>query len=242
MLSLHRMTKSYKFANQSRKIACQTWHSWAMRFSVFAVAVFILLPLGASAQQRATYSWVDDEGVIHYGDRVPPEFAEKPKDVLNDQGITVNTIEGKKSDEELEAMRVAEELRQTQELQRRKDMALLATYGNINEIEMHRDRRVELFQAQARVTELYLRNLHRRLDQLKLDADRYKPYSSDPEAAMVDPSLVEEIDETKSAINRHKTNLMKYQSEEQRIKERFQGDIDRFMTLKGITQAQAVPE
>ncbi|MDH3551542.1 MAG: hypothetical protein OER22_02910, partial [Gammaproteobacteria bacterium] len=70
---------------------------------------------------------------------------------------------------------------------------MLSTYVNVNEIEMHRDRRVELFQAQARVTELYLRNLRRRLDKLKSEAGRYKPYSSDPGAPTIDPDLVEEI-------------------------------------------------
>lgn len=213
-----------------------------MRLTVFAVAICILVPLGASAQQRATYSWVDDEGVRHYGDSIPPEYAEKPKDILNEQGVTVEHLRGKKTAEEIEEERIAEERRQAIELKRRQDMALLATYVNVNEIEMHRDRRVELFQAQARVTELYLRNLRRRLDQLKQDAGRYKPYSSDPQAAMVDPSLTEEIEETQTAIKRHENNLQKYQNEEQRIKERFEGDIDRFMALKGLTQAQTAPE
>ena len=203
-----------------------------------------MLPLAAAAQQGATYRWVDDEGVVHYGDSIPPEYAEKPKQVLNEQGVTVEHLQGKKTAEELEAERVAEELRQKQELQRRADMALLATYVNVGEIEMHRDRRVELFQAQARVTELYLRNLRKRLNKLKAEAGRYKPYSSDPDATTVDPGLIEEIDETENAIARHEGNLEKYQSEEEKIKERFEGDINRFMALKGltVTQAQAVPE
>ena len=196
-----------------------------MRITVFAAVVCLLVPLGATAQQRATYSWVDDEGVRHYGDSIPPEYAEKPKKVLNEQGVTVDHLRGKKTPEEIEAERRAEELRQAQELKRRQDVALLATYGNVTEIEMHRDRRVELFQAQARVTELYLRNLRRRLDQLQQDAGRYKPYSSDPDAAMVDPSLTEEIESTKTAIDRHEGNLQKYQDEEKKIKERFELDI-----------------
>lgn len=216
-----------------------------MRLRFFSIALCLLVPLAVSAQQqRPTYKWTDDEGVTHYGDSIPPEFAEKPKDVLNDQGVMVRQLEGKKSAEEIEALRVAEELRQQQELQRRADMALLATYVNVNEIEMHRDRRVELFQAQARVTELYLRNLRRRLDTLKGEAGRYKPYNSDPNAKMVDPGLIKDIKETEGAITRHVGNLKKYQSQEQKIKERFEGDIDRFMALKGLTsvQAQAVPE
>jgi hypothetical protein len=215
-----------------------------MRISIFAIVIFVLMPLGVSAQQRDVYSWVDDEGVTHYGDSIPPEYADKPKSVINEQGVKVGQLEGKKSAEEIQALQVAEELRQQQELQRRADMALLATYVNVNEIEMHRDRRVELFQAQARVTELYLRNLRRRLDQLKGEAGRYKPYSSDPNAKMVDPGLIKEIKDTEGAITRHIGNLKRYQSQEQKIKERFEGDIDRFMALKGLTsvQAQAVPE
>jgi hypothetical protein len=216
-----------------------------MRVFLVAITACLLAPVCASAQQSgATYRWVDDEGVVHYGDKIPAEYAEKPKQILNEQGITVDHLQGKKSAEELEAERVAEKLRQEQELQRRADMALLATYVNVTEIEMHRDRRVELFQAQARVTELYLRNLQRRLDKLRSEAGRFKPYNSDPAAATVDPSLIEEINETEDAIARHEGNLTKYQSQEKKIKDRFQGDINRFMALKGltVTQAQAVPE
>ena len=215
-----------------------------MRVLVSAIILCLLPALGASAQQIRTYTWVDDDGIRHYGDSIPAEFAEKPKEVLNEHGVTIEHLQGKKSQEELEAERVAEQQRQQKELQNRADMALLATYVNVIEIEMHRDRRVELFQAQARVTELYLRNLRRRLDQLKSEAGRFKPYNSDPAATIIDPGLIEEIQETDKAIARHENNLRKYQSEEQKIIERFEGDINRFMALKGLTliQAQAVPE
>ena len=69
------------------------------------------------------------------------------------------------------------------ELQARADQALLATYLSVEEIVMHRDRRVELFQAQSRVTELYLRNLERRLTKLRSARPKsYQPYSEDPDA------------------------------------------------------------
>ena len=215
-----------------------------MRVFISLIVLCLLTPLAAGAQQTRTYSWVDDDGIRHYGDSIPPEFAEKPKVVLNEHGVAVEYLEGKKSAEEIAAERVAEELRMQKELQRRADMTLLATYVNVGEIEMHRDRRVELFQAQARVTELYLRNLRRRLNQLKSEAGRFKPYSSDPKAAVIDPGLVEEIQDTDDAIARHEGNLKTYQSQETKIKLRFEGDINRFMALKGLTmiQAQAVPE
>lgn len=223
-----------------------------MRLNVFSVLLCLLVPLLGAAEQRTTYSWVDDDGIKHYGDSIPPEFADKPKDVLNEQGVLVRQLEGKKTAEQIQAEKEAAALEVQRELQNRADQALLATYISINEIEMHRDRRIELFQAQARVTELYLRNLHRRLGQLKGDAGRFKPYNSDPNAAMIDPGLVEEIKDTNGAIARHEINLQKYRALEKQIIERFARDIRRFMILKGLSQpqtqvpperlAQAVPE
>ncbi|MGI9272461.1 MAG: DUF4124 domain-containing protein [Woeseiaceae bacterium] len=215
-----------------------------MRKSLAVITVFLLLPLVASAQQRPLYSWVDDDGVIHYGDSIPAEFADKPKNVVNEHGVTVGHIRGKKTPEEIEAERIAAEVELQKELQMRADRALLATYQTVDEIEMHRDRRIELFQAQSRVTELYLRNLNRRLSQLKQESGRFRPYSSDPSAEMVDPKLIQEIKETESTISRHKKNLSRYQQDEADIIERFDGDIHRFKDLKGltITTAQAVPE
>ena len=207
-----------------------------MRIIISSVILCVLLPLSATAQQqgRGTFKWVDDEGVIHYGDSIPPEYADKPKQRLNDQGVPVEHLEGKKTAEQLEAERVAKELELQKELQRRADQALLNTYINVEEIEMHRDRRVELFRAQARVTELYLRNLARRLDQLKREAGRYKPYSSDPSAETIDPSLVADIKETEASIGRHEDNLKQFRDEEKKIRERFEGDIERFKRIKGI--------
>jgi len=215
-----------------------------MRIVLGALAVLFMLPLVAVAQQRTAYSWVDDDGVVHYGDSVPPEYADKPKEVINEHGVTIDHIRGKKTAEEIEAERIAAELALQKELQNRADRALLATYQSVDEIEMHRDRRIELFQAQSRVTELYLRNLDRRLAQLKEESSRFRPYSSDPGAEMVDPRLVKEIKDTEATIVRHQKNLEKYQRDEREIIERFDGDINRFKNLKGltITTAQAVPE
>lgn len=215
-----------------------------MHSKITTLAILLLLPLFAGAQQRAAYTWVDDDGVRHYGDRIPAEYADKPKSLVNEHGVIVGHIEGKKSAEELAAERVAAELETQKELQKRADRALLSTYQNVGEIEMHRDRRVELFQAQSRVTELYLRNLDRRLQQLKKETKNFRPYNSDPSAPMVEPKLMREIEETESTIARHEKNLEKYQQDESTIIQRFDGDIYRFKSLKGlsVTAAQSLPE
>lgn len=188
----------------------------------------------ASAQETKIYHWVDADGNTHYGDSIPAEYAEQRKQVVNEHGVTIEELEGKKSQEELEAERLANERRVAQELQQRADQALLATYLTVEEILMHRDRRVELFQAQSRVTELYLSNLSRRLDKLRDEASNYKPYSENSDAAMIPQELAEDLQRTKQTIERHQENLKKFQADEQQIVARFAGDISRFKILKGI--------
>lgn len=195
--------------------------------SVFACAT------GAADTQKV-YRWIDEEGVIQYGDSIPAKYAEIEKHVVNEHGITTDVLRGKKTPEEIAEEQRQEELRMQQELQRRADQALLATYLSVDEIVMHRDRRIELFQAQARVTELYLNNLEKRLVKMQAEASKYRPYSDDPDAEMIDPDLAAEIQTTKEKIDRHEANLRRFRADEQQIVARFDGDIDRFRALKGL--------
>jgi hypothetical protein len=205
-----------------------------MKMKAYAFVLILLLPLAAGAQQGKLYRWVDADGVVHYGDKVAAEFSELPKEIVNDQGVALEHLAGKKSADELEAERLAAELGIQQEMQKRADRTLVMTYQNVDEIEMHRDRRLELFQAQSRVTELYLRNQRRALERMENDAARYQPYSTNPNAPMISNDLAKAIDQTRSTITRHEHNLLKYQSEEQQIIAGFRGDIERFKILKGI--------
>jgi hypothetical protein len=201
---------------------------------VTAATLLVLSQPALGAQDQKLYRWVDKEGTVHFGDSVPAEYAEVEKRVVNEHGVTLDILRGKKTEEEIAAEKRAEEARAERELRRRQDQALLATYLSIDEILMHRDRRVELFQAQARVTELYLRNLHRRLASLQQEASRFLPYSEDPDAPMIDPALAADIATTTDTIARHEQNLQRFQKDEQNIVARFDGDITRFKALKGL--------
>lgn len=205
-----------------------------MRLFLITFLLVTLAAGSAAADEKKLYRWVDADGVVHYGDSIPAEYADNEKQVLNDAGVTVDVLRGKKTPEELAEEKRQIELEQERELQRRADKALLATYLSIDEIEMHRDRRVELFQAQARVTELYLRNLQRRLESLEEEAANYRPYSEDPDAPMIKPDLAADLNETRATIERHETNLERFQRDEDSIVARFDNDIDRFKALKGL--------
>ncbi len=205
-----------------------------MRNFTITAILMLALPLAASAQDARVFRWVDEDGIIHYGDSIPAKYAELPKQVLNEHGVAVEELEGKKTPEQIEAERIENEKRVAIQMRKRADQALLATYLTVDEILMHRDRRVELFQAQSRVTELYLSNLSRRMENIRQDAARYSPYSEDPDAPMIPEDLAEDLKKTKDTIERHQRNLKKFLADEQQIIARFAGDISRFKVLKGI--------
>lgn len=205
-----------------------------MQKLILTFSLALLMPFLAGAEETRVYRWVDDTGQVHFGDSIPVEYSELPKQVLNERGITIGLLAGKKSEEQIAAEQIEEQRRITVALQQRADQALLATYLTVEEILMHRDRRVELFQAQSRVTELYLNNLSRRLDNLRGEASNFLPYSENPDAPMIAVDLADDLRVTKETIARHERNLRKFQADEQLIVSRFDGDISRFKLLKGI--------
>ncbi|HEX9875877.1 MAG TPA: DUF4124 domain-containing protein [Gammaproteobacteria bacterium] len=209
------------------------------RISRQLLAALCLIVLGASqavAQQRL-YRWVDDQGVVHYGDRVPPEYAGRDRDLLNTQGVTVGAEEGAITDEEraeLERREAVESAdRQARVENARRDQVLLDTYLSVGEIEQLRDRRLELLAAQIKVTEQYLANLRKRLARLQSEASNYKPYSDDADAPDVPENLGLELSRTLASITVYEQTLMRSRAEQDSLSRAFARDIERFRELKG---------
>jgi hypothetical protein len=207
-----------------------------MRKLLITLLLLVVVPISVAAAQKSQkmYRWVDSDGAVHYGDSVPAEYAELERQIVNDHGITVDVLRAKMTAEEIAEEKHQDDLRMQRELERRADQALLATYLTIDEILMHRDRRIELFEAQARVTELYLRNLERRMSELKDEASGFQPYTDDPDAEMIGTDLANDIAMTKETITRHQANLQRFLNDQQGTVARFDGDINRFKKLKGL--------
>ena len=72
----------------------------ADRWQILVAALAVITALGAQAEGSKVYRWVDDQGVVHFGDSVPPEHAVHDRAVLNEYGIAVETEEGAMTAEE----------------------------------------------------------------------------------------------------------------------------------------------
>lgn len=193
---------------------------------------------GPNDKQSKTYKWTDDQGRVHYGDRVPPQFVDRDRDLLNEQGVRVGREEGAKTAEErAEEARIAalqEEARAAKLAAARRDRVLLETYLSVEEIEMLRDRRLELMESQIKVTEQYLNNLRKKLLKLQQEAVAYKPYSDKPDAPDIPSNLGLDISRTVASINLYERTLATTRGLQDETREKFARDISRFGELKSF--------
>jgi hypothetical protein len=96
------------------------------------LSAFATVTATAAEQGTTSYKWTDEKGVLHYGDRVPPEHSKRERSSLNEQGVEVGRFEAERTFEQL-----AEEERRTEEARRvaSHDVFLRATYASVREIE-----------------------------------------------------------------------------------------------------------
>jgi hypothetical protein len=188
-------------------------------------------PSGPANNGRVLYKWVDANGVTHYGDHVPPEYASQEQHVLNSRGYEIDRLEAQKTPEQL----AAEERRKLEAQQNQtRDHNLLSTFASVQEIERLRDQRVQLVADQIKVTNSFLETLNGRMKKMRADTLRYRPYSSDPKAPPMPDQMAEDLVRLTMDMRTQQQNLEQKRAEESSMSIQFESDIDRFKELKHI--------
>lgn len=203
----------------------------------YLAAILCSLPVMISAAHAATtsghtlYKWVDAQGVTHYGDRVPPEFATQERHVINSQGVEVERLEAQKTPEQLA---VEDQKKRDAQDAANRDKNLLNTYESVPEIERLRDQRLALLADQISQTSAFLETLNSKLKKLRVSSTHFKPYNSDTKASPMPDQLAEDLVHVGNDIHTQEQNLAEKRSEEMVMSKQFASDIARFRELKGI--------
>jgi hypothetical protein len=200
---------------------------WYFLLSGLAIGALTVASAGQS-NSGTVYKWTDEKGVVHYGDSVPPEYAQRERSMLNSQGVEVGHVEGANdSTATAEKSRLAETERQRAQ----HDRFLLATYLSTKDIEQLRDERLGQIDGQIKASAIYIDGLGTRLLALQDRAVRFKPYSSDATARRMPDDLAEELvrvfDETRS----QRRALDAKRKEQSDMRAQFEADIARYREL-----------
>ena len=193
--------------------------------------IFLLSSVALADKGRALYKWVDADGVTHYGDRIPPEYAGQEQHVINSQGVEISRMEAQKSPEQ----QAADDLKKQELADRQnRDRNLVTTYASVAEIERLRDQRLTLVSDQIKVTTAFLDTLNGRMKKLRSQSMQYKPYNTDANARPMPDQTADDLVRLGNDIRTQEQNLRQKRGEEVAMSKQFASDIERFKELRGI--------
>jgi hypothetical protein len=197
-------------------------------FHTFILLVTLFTATSAFAER--TFKWVDNEGQVHYGNRVPPEYAKSERKVINEQGRTVKVYEAAKTPEEKAAAERAAELEARKKALDEKraihDRSLLATYASEQDMQLARDGKVASVEGLLQLTNSRIESMKQRLLELTEEAATYERSGKQL------PHTVEsQIDNLRTQISRNEDFIKEKKQELVEINEQFDSDISRFIEL-----------
>lgn len=192
-----------------------------------AVALCLALCFTLSAHAEDTnriVKWKDDKGVTHYGDRIPPQYSNRENSVINRQGVTV------KHNKPINYQEQALDLAKSE--QDKKDKALLGAFTNANEIDLARDRNIQLDLIALENLNQEKTNNQKQLTENKRLADsftkRKKPIPND---------LNSDISKNQEEVSKIDQRINERNQVIENTRKRFDEDKKRYLSLKNQSPA-----
>jgi len=193
-----------------------------------AIAVLgFVCAAGTAAAAGGMYKWVDDQGVVHYTDRIPAESVSKGATVLDKQGRSVKTIDPAPTAEQRKAIEAEAErqrdLAKANAEQARRDRALTQSFSSEAEIDVARARAVSTMEAQLTTIGAYIADMTLRKQELE---KRKAAYGTKPVPGSIDTelnSVAEELARQNALLAQKKEALVavdkKYDADKKRWQE-----------------------
>ena len=195
---------------------------------LIALVAGITFSLPATAK---LYKWVDDKGTTHYGETIPPEYANKDRTELNKSGRAIKKIEvptpaERQAQEKADAKKRADEKSALE--RKRRDMTLTSTYSNSKEIDLARNRNLQQVNARINNNNSQLKLANDNLLGLQKESEGYtranKPIPKD---------LQDDIREAQARVAKLQQNLEKSLAEKAAVEARYDADKARYQELTG---------
>jgi len=194
----------------------------SLRFCFF-ILVALACSNGLAHAEGRIVKWVDEKGITHYGDTVPPQYSGRDSSEINRQGRVVkqNKVTTNTSADATEAeSKAAVE-------QKRHDRALLAAYTTEQEFDLARDRNLQTDEAAVQGMEQRKVSANDRLAANKKIAARFtqrkKPVPAD---------VLQDIKGNEAEIAEIDKQIKERQQSMEATRQRFDTDKQRFIQLK----------
>jgi hypothetical protein len=200
---------------------------------LFALAASLIVAFAgataaAATKKGGTFKWVDENGVTHFGDTSPPEYASQGHEELNSQGVTKRAVPRQLTPAEAAA---AEKAAEEKEKREQHDAFLLNSYTNTADIERLRDERIAQIESQMELARISLATTNQRLAAQEARMKNFRPYAVAATAQRLPDRLAAEVVRTLSERRSMLTQLNKYEQDKETQRASFGADIARYKEL-----------
>jgi len=206
-----------------------------MRFSLLSLALILIC--SAFSAQAKMYKWVDDDGQMHFGDKIPTRYLVKEHDELNEQGVKVkHKAAAKTAEEKAEARRIKYEKKKAALIKKRKqqrDRVLLDTYTTERDLIVARDSRLDAVSSQINLAETIIADSNKKIVGMEKKITEIQASSRKVPVDMYDRL---ELEKKQVVVQ---TKVMKgHKKRHQEISIQFNDYIERFKVLKAEQKAK----
>ena len=204
----------------------------------------VMLPVStvhAQAKNKAKIvCWNDNAGVRYCGDRVPPEFAKKERNIYDAQGRVVQVKEREKTEEELvqeaEQKRLVKVEQEKVEEQARYDRYLIQAYQTVADLERTRDERLRAVRGRLLLAEKSVDEI-----EVALNGLRDRRSETQREFGTTPQRLLQQIEEFENNLIDALRARQRSRESVKAVEEEFARDIDRYKQLKAASNQQRRP-
>lgn len=224
MTDVLKMNMPKNDVSTTKLLAISTNANARLSISLSMIGLLLLMAFAQYAQAEANkiVKWKDDKGVTHYGDSVPPQDANGESSVISKQGITVQR------NKTVSSQAIASDLAKVE--QDKKDKALLNAFTDESEIDLARDRNLQLDQVTIEGLAMQKTNSQKRLAESQKYAigftNRKKPIPADISA---------DIKSKQAEIVKQDQQIAERKASTEVTRKRFDDDKKRYVALKKPT-------
>lgn len=193
---------------------------------------------GAAAENQSTvYKWVDENGKLHYGQSLPPEYKDLAHERLSEAGTVVGRTDRTLTPEERKALRdqeaVTKRLLAEQDAREKKDRLLLAAYRSEDDILQVMNGELEVLEEQKEVIGASVRDQRKSLRDLVAQAADLERIGQPVPNEVKSP-----IESIQSVLVRQRNQLQRLEEQLNFSRENYEEDLARYRSL---TAAQTQP-
>jgi hypothetical protein len=202
------------------------------RIALLCAAAALLV---AHPSLAALYKWVDDNGKVHYSDKMPPEAIDKPNVELNKEGVPIKRNAPPPTAEQRRAKAAEEErqkvLAREKEIVDRRDRALVQSYTSEDEIDLARARALATIETQLQSAQAYSVQLTKRRQELD---GRRKAFGDKPVPAAID----HELESIGGELGKQDAFIAEKKRETAAVTARYDADKQRWRELRAIAEME----